>query len=152
MKKSNMNNSENLNKQILTLDTIQQTIVNYGFSVDEIFNSLEEYKNLDETKDTVNNYINLMKELSDKINDFKVDNKQKSIFTTLFSYMASNECHGNIINTLASKNKALIKKCNTLYDELQKERDDYNELAKKYKEKEKDSIVSIPGIRTIFSF
>jgi hypothetical protein len=109
MKKSNITNKESERfsrqpfKESLTLDIIQQTIVNYGFSVDEIFNSLEEYKNLDKTKDTVNNYINLMKELS--------DNKQKYIFMTLFSYMASNECRGNIINTLASKNKALIKKC-----------------------------------------
>jgi len=134
----------------LTIDTLFLTIKNSQILEDDNLNSLMEFSKNDITKKTVKKYIDMMMELHEKINSLDVNIEQKNQFKILFSLMASkfaeSECKSLMLHHSKNRNKKYKELIDILENELQKERNDNNEIRKKYSEELRPEKVSIPGI------
>ena len=60
--------------------------------------------------------------------------------------MCEADCNNILFSTSAKKNKKYKELLDKMHQEFQQERDEHNELRRKYNEKEKDSKVPMPGI------
>jgi hypothetical protein len=133
------------------LTTYTNTIQSLGLDMDKKFDEINVFLNNEITKDSATKYLNLMSELVDRLNAMEITEKQRDIlrnaFLSLFSTMASDECKTKMIKYLGESNKAISKKYNEVCKVYQKERDSYNEMAKKYNEKLKEEKVIIPSIQ-----
>ena len=133
------------------LTTYTNTIKSLGLDMDKKFDEINVFLNNEITKDSATKYLNLMSELVDRLNAMEITEKQRDIlrnaFLSLFSTMASDECKTKMIKYLGESNKAISKKYNEVCKVYQKERDSYNEMAKKYNEKLKEEKVIIPSIQ-----
>ncbi len=78
-----MSSSKNLTsldvkeKKVSSLKTLNETIKNYGLDVNSLKQSLSDFLNLNETKDIVENHLNVIDEISDRINELNVNEEQK---------------------------------------------------------------------------
>lgn len=136
----------------LSIKTLNGTLKSFGsMDLNELNQSLSEFANLPETKDTVDAYLGGIQQLNNQIDSLKnVGEDQKGQFKAAFSYIASvsasDECRGIIIARLGNENQKLTEIVNKLFDLQEQDRKSYNELARKYKEKEKDELIELPGI------
>jgi hypothetical protein len=145
-----INKKDNESQNELTLDCYYDTIKNVTNITDININDMLIFKNNEITKNTAEQYVNIMVELTEKISNLstpKIEKERfKMLFTMLFSKMCEADCNSLLLSASIQKNKKNIKIINKMYDEFQKERDEHNLLAKKYNEKEKDKKVGIPYI------
>lgn len=149
-------NNKNLNKEEkLTLNSYYDTIKNLPNLNETSVNDMLVFTNNEITRETAAKYINIMTELTEKISCLSTSNEDKekfrSLFIMLFSKMCESDCKGLIVSDLAKRNKKFKQIINELQNEYQKERDEHNEIRKKYTEKEKEAKVDIPGINLSIS-
>ena len=60
--------------------------------------------------------------------------------------MCESDCKGLMVSNLVKRNKKYKQVISELQNNYQKERDEHNEIRKKYNEKEKEAKVDVPGI------
>jgi hypothetical protein len=132
-----------------TLTTLNQAILKNIPEVANYFNELEKFIKSDITKETATEYIQMCMSLMNQVENTKnVDEKSKQqmkkALTIISSSLGTNECLKDIISNNNEKYQKL-KFTEELIKKYQEERNEYNELAKKYNENEKNKIVDLPG-------
>ena len=136
--------------QTLSLSTLHDTVQNIHDISKINFDELLAFTNNKLTSKTAKQYIDIMTELHEKIQNLDVSIEQKnqfrSIFVMMFSKMCESDCKGLMLSSSIQKNKKYKEMIEKLEQAYQKERDDLNALAKKYNEKQKDEKVNIQGI------
>lgn len=134
----------------LTLNTLFETMKNLQFLEDKSLDNVLEFTKSEITAKTAKKYIDIMCQIQDKVNSLEVNEEQKKFFKAIFSHfissLASSDCKTLMLSVSNSKNKKYKELINILENELQKERNDNNEIRKKYKEDLKPEKVSIPGL------
>ncbi len=136
--------------QELTLTSINDTLNNIKNISNISLNDITNFSNNKLTAKTAKQYIDLMTDLINKMEELDVSKEQKeqfrSLFIFLFSKMCESDCKGIMLSKQIQNNKKYKKIINQLGEDYQKERDDHNALAKKYNEKQKEEKISVPGI------
>ncbi|CAR98548.1 Protein CBG25581 [Caenorhabditis briggsae] len=114
------------------------------------FSEILEYTKNEYTKETAQNYLDALEKMIATIDESKLSQSDKYSYKYAFTKHLTSECKSEcksiIINCLgiSNKKKSLILK--ETQKEYQKERDEHNELRKKYNEKQKEQIVEVPSI------
>ena len=146
----NKKNGDLNNVEQLTLNSYYDTIKNLTNLNETNVNDMLVFKNNEITRKTAEKYVNIMAELTQKISYISTSDEDKekfrSLFIMLFSKMCESDCKGLIVSDLIKRNKKYKHIISELQNNYQKERDEHNEIRKKYNEKEKEAKVDIPGI------
>lgn len=141
--------SEKISQEI-TLASCYDTIKNLTNLDDINIKDMLEFEQIELTSKTARQYIDLMYELANKINTMSANLGQKeklrSILIWSFSNMCEKDCKGILYSNAIQKIKKYKERLDELYENFQKERDEHNELRRKYNEKEKEKIVHMPGV------
>ena len=147
---NNKNNKDLNNGEKLTLNSYYDTIKNLANLNETNVNDMLVFTNNEITRETAEKYINIMAELTEKISCLSTSNEDKekfrSLFIMLFSKMCESDCKGLMVSDLVKRNKKYKQVISELQNNYQKERDEHNEIRKKYNEKEKEAKVDVPGI------
>lgn len=134
----------------LTLSTCFDTIKNITDLSNINVKDMLSFEKNELTAETARQYVDVMEELIDKINNMNTSTSQKeqfrAILVLMLSKMCEADCNNILFSTSAKKNKKYRELLDKMRHEFQKERDEHNELRRKYNEKEKDSKVPMPGI------
>ncbi len=134
----------------LDLCTLKNTIEN-KVDTKEIEQNIHSFLSDPETESTAKEYLEIMKEISDKLQNMDVEENEKqifrSLFITMFGTFCEKDCFSKLLGTSYQRNKKYSMMIKNLEELYQKERDNYNELAKKYNEKEKEKKVIFPGFQ-----
>ena len=141
-----------MKKQTLDLSTLKGTIDNVKLiNTDEIQKTIKKFLKDPQTEEIANEYLNMMSDVSKKLNEYDVSeedkNKFRMVFITMFGAFCERDCYSSLLSKTYQSNKSYTDMIKNLQDLYQKERDSYNELAKKYKEQEKDEKVSVPAFQ-----
>ena len=135
----------------LDLCTLKNTINNVKVDTKEIEQNISIFLADPETESTAREYMNMMEEISEKLQNSDVEENEKQIFRSLFITMFGTFCEKDCFSTLLSKSYQRNKKYSTMIKNLeelyQKERDSYNDIARKHKEQEKEKKVELPGFQ-----
>lgn len=134
--------------QSLSVNTLWNTCKNLQLLSGEMIKNMLEYQNDDETKEICDEYLDVINEMSKSINRLNINEDDKKVFETLFnticSKTATNECKNLIIQKLQDKLQQVIQM-------WQSERDQYNNLASKYDEDQKNKTVELESISVSLS-
>lgn len=134
----------------LTLSTCFDTIKNITDLSNINIKDMLSFEKNELTAETARQYVDAMEELIDKINNMNTSTSQKeqfrAILVLMLSKMCEADCNNILFSTSAKKNKKYRELLDKMHQEFQQERDEHNELRRKYNEKEKDSKVPMPGI------
>lgn len=134
----------------LTLSTCFDTIKNITDLSNINIKDMLSFEKNELTAETARQYVDAMEELIDKINNMNTSTSQKeqfrAILVLMLSKMCEADCNSILFSTSAKKNKKYRELLDKMHQEFQQERDEHNELRRKYNEKEKDSKVPMPGI------
>jgi hypothetical protein len=138
------------NSSNLTLSTLHDTIQSIHDLSKVNLDNILAFNNNKLTSKTAKQYIDIMNELHNKMENLNVSieqkNQFKSLFILLFSQMCESDCKGIMLSNSIQKNKKYKEIIDKLQEAYQRERDEHNALAKKYNEKQKEAKVSVPGI------
>lgn len=134
----------------ITLATIHDTVNDLQNITNINMNEIIKFAKCELTEKTANNYLNLMNELYEKIEKLDTSleqkNQFKSLFVLLFTKMAESDCKSEILNDVIIKNKKYKLMLEQLQKDWQNDRNEFNILAKKYNEKQKESKINLPGL------
>jgi len=141
-----------MKKQTLDLNTLKGTIDNVKLiNPDEIQKNIKKFLKDPQTEEVANEYLNMMNDVSKKLNEYDVSddekNKFRMVFITMFGAFCERDCYSSLLSKTFQSNKIYIDMIKKLQDLYQKERDNYNDLAKKCNEQEKDETVSVPSFQ-----
>lgn len=152
-KNHKMKDIKDFNKKMdreLTLSTCFDTIKNITDLSNINIKDMLSFEKNELTAETARQYVDAMEELIDKINNMNTSTSQKeqfrAILVLMLSKMCEADCNNILFSTSAKKNKKYRELLDKMHQEFQQERDEHNELRRKYNEKEKDSKVPMPGI------
>ncbi|CAR98695.1 Protein CBG25245 [Caenorhabditis briggsae] len=114
------------------------------------FSEILEYTQNEHTKEIAQNYLDALEKMITTIDSSKLSTSDKFNYKFAFTkHMTSeckSECKSIIINCLGISNKKKSMMIKEVDNAFQKERDEHNELRKKYNEKQKEQIVKVPSI------
>lgn len=152
-----MNQKEKLpsNNYSLTLNTYYDTIKNINGITEINIQDMLAFKNSKITEEAADKYVNIMTELTEKINNLNTSHEEKekfrALFTMLFSKMCEADCKGLMLSDSVQKNRKYMEIIKQLHADFQQERDEHNKVLKKYNETEKAKNVDFPGFNLSLS-
>lgn len=108
------------------------------------------YTKNENTRETAQNYLDAIENMITSVESSKISDADKTAykyaFTEFLIKKCESECKSIIINVSKISNKKKQLLIEQLHHDFQKERDEHNELRKKYNEKLKFQSVEIPTI------
>ncbi len=114
------------------------------------FSEIVVYTKNDATKEVAQKYLNALEQMITTIDGTILSSSDKFAykygFTQLMISKCESECKSIIINKLGLSSKKYKIMLDQMHSDFQKERDDHNELCRRYNEKQKEVHVEIPSI------
>lgn len=134
----------------LTLSTLKETIQNIHDLEKINFDDISVFMESEVTAEVAEKYIDMMVEVKRKLSEINCNKSEKIIFEKIFLLLATKFAESDCKSLLLKHSSITNKKYKELIDlmeiELQKERDEHNELRKKHSEELKPAKVELPGI------
>lgn len=134
----------------LKLQTFVNDIQKIDGTKDLDFSEILEYTKNEYTKETAQNYLDALEKMIASIDESKLSQSDKCSYKYAFTKHLTSECKSEcksiIINCLGISNKKKSMMLKEVEKAFQKERDEHNEILKKYNEKQKEQIVEVPSI------
>lgn len=136
--------------ETLSLSSFHNTIKNLTDVTDINMDEVIRFTKRDVTEKSAKQYLQMMTELHNKIETLNSSQEEKNQFKSLFffllSKMCESDCKGQILNNVLIKNKKYKQMIDKMQNEWQNERDEFNKMAKKFNEKQKEDKVNVSGI------
>lgn len=122
----------------LTLNTLYDQCSQLDVFSNDVIKELDVLLASEVTRETAENYIDLVHDLKEKLDNTNVPDSEKkkfrAIFNTLIANMCASDCKGLMISDMSEVNRQLRQHVDDVAELLQKERAEHNELRKKHNE------------------